>query len=100
MVLMQTGRFLLKIAVAVAMQQPGIEVPASAMYLKSQAAKAVRVGEEGWIKNVFATFAQHSVRRAVSDIMKHPDSGVPLHSFLTHLLLLTHDSSLPSPVLF
>lgn len=81
----QTGRFLLKIAVAVAMQQPNMELPASAAYLKSKAAKTVMVGEQGWIKAVFSALAQHSVRRAVSDIMKHPDSGAHLPCLLPRL---------------
>jgi hypothetical protein len=73
---LQTGRFLIKMAVAVAMQQPGIELPASASYLKSAPAKSVMVGEAGWVEKVFTAVAQYTVRRAVSDIMNHPDSGV------------------------
>jgi hypothetical protein len=83
----QTGRFLLKLSVAVAMQQPGVEVPASATYLKSTAASSVAVGQQGWIKKVFAALAQHLVRCAVSDIMKHPDSGAWLHCVVSRLSL-------------
>lgn len=88
---LQTGRFLLKIAAAVAMQQPGMELPASAAYLSNTAAKGVVVGDPGWIKAVLSALAQHSVRRAVEDIVKHPDSGA-------HPTFLQAHTSLLAPV--
>lgn len=86
--MLQTGRFLLKIAGAVAIQQPGVDIPASLLYLTNEAAGAVTVGETGWIKKVLTALARNSVRGALTDIMKHPDSGV--HAFSAMCMVAQH----------
>lgn len=74
--LLQTARFALKLALAVAAGQASV-LPRSAEYLREAAAVKGRVvaGEAGWLRACFVARAAYLVQQAIQEVCKHPDAG-------------------------
>jgi acyl-CoA oxidase len=83
--LLQTGRFIIKSGLSVAAGQPSSALPASAAYMAARPEGPVQVGSQGWIKALFEALARHLVKRAAQDILQHPDSGASHACALQHL---------------
>lgn len=74
--LLQTARFAVKLALAVAAGQAQV-LPRSAEYLREAmgAKRQVAVGGVGWIRACFVARAAYLVQQAIQEVCKHPDAG-------------------------